>query len=70
MTDSPKPELATALGISAVERDTGLSKDILRIWERRYGFPNPTRDQYGERLYPAEQIEKLRIIRRLMAAGH
>jgi len=30
--------------ISAVERDTGLSKDTLRVWERRYGFPKPLRD--------------------------
>ena len=29
------------LGIGVVERDTGLSKDTLRIWERRYHFPVP-----------------------------
>jgi hypothetical protein len=27
------------LCIAQVERDTGLSKDPLRMWERRYGFP-------------------------------
>ena len=32
------------LSIAAVERDTGLSKDTLRVWERRYGFPSPGRD--------------------------
>ena len=37
------------LPIAAVERDTGLSKDTLRIWERRYGFPSPQRDALGER---------------------
>ncbi|NBO95420.1 MAG: MerR family transcriptional regulator, partial [Betaproteobacteria bacterium] len=58
------------LSISAVERDTGLSKDTLRVWERRYGFPNPVRDALGERLYPVEQVERLRLIRRLMDAGH
>ena len=30
--------------IADVERDTGLSKDTLRVWERRYGFPLPLRD--------------------------
>ena len=50
------------LSISAVERDTGLSKDTLRVWERRYGFPNPVRDALGERLYPVEQVERLRLI--------
>lgn len=56
--------------IGAVERDTGLGKDTLRIWERRYGFPQPRRDARGERLYPMEQVEKLRIIRRLLDLGH
>ena len=41
------------LSISQVERDTGLSKDTLRMWERRYGFPQPSRDEFGERLYDA-----------------
>lgn len=56
--------------ISAVERDTGLSKDVLRMWERRYGFPLPGRDNNGERTYPAEQVDRLRQIKRLMDAGH
>lgn len=56
--------------IAAVERETGLGKDTLRVWERRYGFPRPTRDAQGERLYPPEQVEQLRQIRRLLDAGH
>jgi MerR family transcriptional regulator, light-induced transcriptional regulator len=56
--------------IAAVERDTGLSKDVLRVWERRYGFPAPTRDDNGERSYPAEQVDRLRLIKRLMDQGH
>ena len=56
--------------IAAVERDTGLSKDVLRVWERRYGFPVPDRDVNGERLYPADQVERLRLIKRLMDQGH
>ena len=55
--------------ISAVERETGLSKDTLRMWERRYGFPSPLRDANGERLYPAEQVHKLRLISRLLDRG-
>lgn len=56
--------------IAAVERESGLSKDTLRMWERRYGFPAPARDALGERLYPAEQVERLRKLRRLIHAGH
>ncbi|HMT80964.1 MAG TPA: MerR family transcriptional regulator [Azonexus sp.] len=56
--------------IAAVERDTGLSKDVLRMWERRYGFPVPDRDDNGERSYPADQVDRLRLIKRLMDQGH
>ena len=60
---------AGGLSIAAVERDTGLGKDTLRVWERRYGFPQPLRDAFGERVYPAEQVEHLRLIKRLMDQG-
>jgi len=58
------------LSIAAVERDTGLSKDTLRVWERRYGFPLPQRDDQGERAYSQQDVEKLRVLRRLLDAGH
>ena len=69
MTDTHAVEAAPR-SIAAVERDTGLTKDTLRVWERRYGFPNPGRDAFGERLYPIDQVDKLRVLRRLMDAGH
>ena len=59
-----------SFNIAAVERDTGLSKDVLRMWERRYGFPVPERDANGERVYPVAQVERLRLIKRLMDQGH
>lgn len=58
------------LTIAAVEREVGLSKDVLRVWERRYGFPSPERDANGERLYAASQVERLGHIKRLMEQGH
>ena len=61
---------AQNLSIAAVERETGLAKDTLRVWERRYGFPRPERDAAGDRLYPPDQVERLRVIRRLIDAGH
>ena len=61
---------APGLPIAAVERDTGLSKDTLRVWERRYGFPQPERDANGERVYPSDQVDKLRLLKRLMDQGH
>lgn len=61
------PELAQNIG--AVERETGLSKDVLRMWERRYGFPKPARDDNGERQYTLPEMAKLRAIKRLMDIG-
>ena len=69
MTDRQHIDAIT-LSIAAVERDTGLSKDTLRVWERRYGFPVPRRDGAGERAYTLPEVEKLRIVKRLMDAGH
>lgn len=56
--------------IANVEKETGLSKDTLRMWERRYGFPAPERDPGGDRVYPAAQVERLRLIKRLIDQGH
>ena len=64
-----KRRVVPLAGIATVERDTGLSKDTLRVWERRYGFPNPSRDSNGERVYTAEQFGKLRVLRRLIDSG-
>lgn len=61
---------STLFTIAAVERETGLSKDVLRVWERRYGFPKPARDANGERCYPAEQVARLRLMKRLMDQGY
>src|SRR6185295_16718767 len=68
MSRSLEPSGA-GLDISAVERDTGLSKDVLRMWERRYGFPKPGRDENGERQYAAPEVARLRSIKRLMDVG-
>lgn len=68
--NAPSNAVMLTLSIAAVERDTGLSKDTLRVWERRYGFPTPARDALGERAYPFDQVEKLRVVKRLLDAGH
>ena len=70
MTNSDTSDGSHLMSIAAVERDCGLPKDTLRVWERRYGFPNPLRDRHDERMYPADQVATLRLIRRLVEAGH
>ncbi len=39
------------------------------MWERRYGFPKPGRDDNGERQYTVVDIGKLRAVKRLMDVG-
>ena len=67
-TDRKEPA-DIAWSIADVERETGLGKDTLRVWERRYGFPQPHRGAGGERVYPEVQVQRLRLIKRLMDAG-
>ena len=57
------------LSIAAVERATGLGKDTLRAWERRYGFPVPERDAAGVRGYPRALVDRLLLVRRALLAG-
>lgn len=59
----------TNLPIAAVERETGLGKDTLRVWERRYGFPTPSRDGAGNRQYSLAQVQQLKHISRLLVLG-
>lgn len=56
--------------IADIERETGIAKDTLRVWERRYGFPTPQRDAQGERRYSHDQLARLRLIKRLMDGGY
>lgn len=56
--------------MGVVTRRTGLSPDVLRVWERRYAVVAPTRSEGGQRLYSAGDIEKLRLLHRLVEGGH
>ncbi len=44
----------------AVVRETGLTPDTLRIWEHRYGVPNPKRTPGGHRLYSQSDVDTLK----------
>jgi DNA-binding transcriptional MerR regulator len=57
-------------GIGAVSRLTGLSAETLRVWERRYGVPTPSRTAGGARTYDDSEIARLRLVARALAAGH
>lgn len=61
-------ELTYALG--AVSRLTGLSPELLRAWERRYAVVEPLRSPGGTRRYRAEDLERLRLVKAAVDAGH
>lgn len=56
--------------IADVERETGVPRATVRMWERRYGFPAPARDHRGERCYNAAQVAQLALMHRLVQQGH
>lgn len=61
--------MTTKYNISEVSNLTGIPKDLLRMWERRYGYPCPQRDENGDRRYSQSEVEKLRLIRQLIDQG-
>src|SRR5678816_3338738 len=48
--------------IQIVTRRTGVSADVLRVWEKRYAVVTPVRSASGRRLYSDADIERLRLI--------
>lgn len=48
---------------------TGLTADVLRAWERRYGVVHPDRSGGGQRLYSDEEVTRLCLLRRATALG-
>lgn len=55
--------------IRAVSQLTGISVDLLRVWERRYQAVRPSRSGRG-RVYLDEDVRRLDLLRRLVDAGH
>ena len=48
---------------------TGVSRERLRTWERRYGFPEPRRVGSGPRRYAIEDVQRVVAVRRPAEAG-
>jgi DNA-binding transcriptional MerR regulator len=49
---------------------SGVSPDLLRQWERRYGSIQPQRDASGRRAYTAEQVERIGRLGTLTRFGY
>ncbi len=65
----PPPDTRGAAHIREVVRITGLRREQLYMWQRRYGFPAPLRDGFGDRVYPADQVARLKLIKQLLSEG-
>ncbi len=57
------------LRIGELSKRSGVSPDLLRAWERRYGLLRPVRSTGGLRLYSPADVERVRLMRRHLAEG-
>ncbi len=62
-------DAANGYSIRVASRLSGVSSDTLRMWERRYGFPKPVRNESQVRVYTDADIERLVLIARALKAG-
>ncbi|NIP14132.1 MAG: MerR family transcriptional regulator [Pseudomonadales bacterium] len=58
------------MSIGAVTKATGISTHTLRKWESRYGVIEPLRTPSGRRAYTPSQVDRLILLRDLVALGH
>jgi DNA-binding transcriptional MerR regulator len=63
MADTP------LLRIGELSRRSGVSPELLRAWERRYGLIRPTRSRGGLRLYSWDDLERVRRMQQHLAEG-
>jgi MerR family transcriptional regulator, light-induced transcriptional regulator len=61
-------QLGYPIGVTA--RLTGIHPETLRVWERRYDVVTPTRASRGRRFYSAEDVQRLTLLKALVADGN
>lgn len=57
------------LRIGEISRRSGVSAELLRAWERRYGLLRPQRSTGGLRLYSSGDLDRVRAMQRHMSQG-
>jgi DNA-binding transcriptional MerR regulator len=69
-TSQPTPDAGPGyLRIGQLAKRTGVSPELLRAWEQRYGLLQPTRTPGGFRLYSAADEARVQRMQRLVAGG-
>lgn len=63
--------MTTVIGhpITVAAERSGLSQDVLRVWERRYGAVRPGRGPGGQRVYTDADVARLRLLHAVTRAG-
>jgi DNA-binding transcriptional MerR regulator/methylmalonyl-CoA mutase cobalamin-binding subunit len=56
--------------IGTVAQLAGLTTHAIRVWERRYGAAAPSRSAGGARLYSDDDVQRFRLIKRLLEQGY
>jgi DICT domain-containing protein/predicted DNA-binding transcriptional regulator AlpA len=57
------------LAIKEVAERTGIAAATIRMWEQRYGFPEPERTPSGYRMYSEQDVDALRRVSTLRDTG-
>lgn len=56
--------------IQLAARKSGLSTHLIRMWQKRYNAVSPQRTDTNRRLYSESEIERLKLLRAVVDAGH
>src|SRR6185369_15796441 len=70
MADDGTESVTPKYLIGRVTKLTGLSVDVVRVWDRRYGAVRPARSGGGTRLYSDADILRLRRLRPAVDGAH
>lgn len=62
-------DLGVLLRIGELSRRSGVSPELLRAWERRYGLLRPERSSGGLRLYSPDDVERVRRMQQHLTSG-
>jgi DNA-binding transcriptional MerR regulator len=64
-----RPMAETRLRIGELSKRSGVSPELLRAWERRYGLLEPIRTAGGLRLYSLDDVARVQLMQQYLAAG-
>lgn len=69
-TGEPTQDPGLRYAIAAVSQMLDIPVSTIRSWERRYGFPHPSRTSGRHRRYSSAEVSQLRALRDAITQGH